>query len=238
MAKDLNIQFSGRIGPLIGCLRDGKYYYRSRPQKVRQTKATKQSSNNFGLASKAGKIMRLYLAQSIPNAKDLHMHKKLAGSIGNWLGLFKGLSPEPTAEIPFVNHFNFNPELRLEEKLKIVPDFKQTGPGITELQFPAFVPVSAVKAPAGTTHLEFCISSVALRLDDDACYGNTTVTITIPYSNTLQHAQQVALPLQTQAGNILIAALQLRYGVQEAGEMNYRKHAGKSIAGIVGAVYL
>jgi hypothetical protein len=106
------------------------------------------------------------------------------------------------------------------------------------LQLPAFVPVNHVKAPAGTTQLEFIISAVALRLGDDGCFGNCSHTITIPYNNTLQHAQQLALPLQTGPGNILIAALQLRYGVQQAGEINYRKFAGKSTAAIVGAVYL
>ncbi len=38
MAKELNMQFSGRIGPLVGCLRDGKYYYRSRPAKYAKPK--------------------------------------------------------------------------------------------------------------------------------------------------------------------------------------------------------
>jgi hypothetical protein len=238
MAKELNMQFSGRIGPLVGCLRDGKYYYRSRPQKVRQTRATKLSASYFGLAAKAGKIMRLYLAHSKPNAKDIHMQRKLESCISKWLRSDNGLPPKPTADIPFVNHFNFNPEIALEEKLKITTDFKQTGPDCTALQLPAFVPLDHIKAPAGTTHLQFCISAVALRLGDDSWFGNSSHTITIPHNNILQHAQEINLPLQTQTGNILIAALQLRFGVQEAGEINYRKFAGKSAAGIVGAINL
>jgi hypothetical protein len=238
MAKDLNIQFSGRIGPLVGCRRYGKYYYRCRPAKVHQTEATMLSSNNFGLASKAGKLMRLYLAASIPNIKDKHMQKRLAKHIASWLGLHKGLPPQPTADIPFVNRFNFNPEEGLEEKLKIAIGFSQTGPGLTVLQLPCFVPAYDVKAPSGTTHLEFCINAVALRPGDDGCYGSHNSTITIVYDNSMQQAQQVAIPLQTQPGNMLITAMQLRYGVQEAGEVNYRKFAAKSAAAIVGAVYL
>jgi hypothetical protein len=238
MAKNVNIQFSGSIGPLVGCVRYGKYYYRGKPDKVQQSAATKQSSNNFGLASKAGKIMRLYLAAAIPNATDGHMHKKLATSINKWLGLVKGLPPQPVKEIPFVNHFNFNPQQLLQEKLRIVISFTQTGPDNYEVQLPAFVPVNDIISPAGATHIEFCISTAALRLGDDTCFGNNSSTITIPYNNTLQPAQQIAMPLQTRPGNILIAALQLRFGVQEAGEINYRKFAGKATAAIVGAVYL
>ncbi|MEO8416941.1 MAG: hypothetical protein ABI472_24980 [Ginsengibacter sp.] len=238
MAKKLNMQFSGTIGPLVGCLRDGKYHYRSKPGKVEQTEATKQSSSLFGLAAKAGKIMRLYLAQSIPNAKDIHMQRRLEVSISKWLRIDKTLPPKPTDDIPFVNHFNFNPELPLEEVLRIALSFKQTGPGLAELQLPVFVPVTSIKAPAGTTYLQFCISAVALRLGDDGYFGSSTVTFTIPYNNDVQQSQQIAFDLQTQPGNILIAALQIRYGVEEGGNISYRKHAARSTAAIVGALYL
>lgn len=238
MAKETNIQFSGKIGPLVGCLRYGKYYYRSLPDKVKQTKATKRSSNYFGLAAKAGKIMRLYLAASIPNEKDIHMQRRLESCIGKWLRSDSKLSPEPTADIPFVNHFNFDIEQRLEEKLKIELIFKQTGTDLTELQIPAFIPVNAIKAPAGTTHLEFCFSAVALRLGDDSYYGSYSHTITMAYDEMLQNAQQVALPLKTKPGNILVAALQVRYGLQEAGEINYHKFKAKHVGAIVGAICL
>lgn len=238
MAKKLNIQFSGRIGPLVGCLRDGKYYYRGRPVKVKQTKATKQSAGHFGIAAKAGKIMRLNLAQSIPNTKDQPMQLSLASAIGKWLRIKSTLPPAPVSDIPFVNHFNFNPEVPLEEKLKIAIAFEHSGPGIAKLRLASFVPLQQVKAPAGTTHLQFSISAAALRLSDDTCYGSSHFTFTIPYNDTLNNAQEIALPLQTDPGNLLIAALQLRYGMNQAAEINYRKLAAKSTAAIVGAVYL
>ncbi len=182
--------------------------------------------------------MRLYLAQSIPDAKNIHMQRKLESSFSKWLRLENTMPPKPTNDIPFVNHFSFNPELKLKEKLKLSIGFKETGTHVTELQLSAFVPVDAVKAPAGTTHIEFCISGVALRLGDDGYYGSHSSTITMAYNNILQDARQIAIPVQTQPGNILIAALQLRYGVQEASVINYRKFAAKHVAGIVGAVYL
>jgi len=54
----------------------------------------------------------------------------------------------------------------------------------------------------------------------------------------LQPAQPIPLATQTQPGNILIAALQLRYGIQQVAEINYRKLAENRTAAIVGAVYL
>jgi hypothetical protein len=238
MAKKLNMQFSGTIGPLVGCQRYGTYYYRGRPASVQQTMATKKSAGRFGIASKAGKVMRSYLAKSIPNAKDLHMQRRLQNAIAAWLQLDIALPPKPTADIPFVNRFNFNPEIPLEEKLKIAIDFEQGGPGCTLLRIPAFVPVKQVKAPAGTTHLQFCISTAALRLSDDNCFGNHDCILTIPYNDALQPVQQITLPLQTMPGNLLIAALQIRFGILQSADINYRKLAAKSTAAIVGAVYL
>lgn len=237
MAKELNMQFSGRIGPLVGCLRDGKYYYRSRPGKVQQSKATKISSNYFGLAAKAGKIIRLYLAASIPAPKDLHMQRRLEACISKWLRSNDCLPPKPAGDIPFVNHFNFKPEITLEEKLKVPVGFIQTGTGIMTFRLPAIVPAKDVKAPAGTTHLEFCISSVSLRLGRDDCFGNSSHTITMPYNNILQHAQEIVMPLQTEPGNLLVAALQLRFGIEQQGGISYSKMKAKHVAAITGAVY-
>lgn len=237
MAKHLNVQFSGRIGPLVGCLRDGKYYYRSRPGKVRQTNATKASSGIFAVASKAGKIMRQYLEHSIPNPKDPNMQRQLLGRISNWLRTNNGLPPQATNDIPFVNHFNFNPARPLKEALRIQLSFIQTGTGQTQLQIPAFVPVEAIKAPAHTAQIDICISAVALRLDNNNIFGNESLTITVPYNNMLQPAQRILFPLQTRAGNILIAALQLRYQVVKGTQLIYAK-ADKVPAAIAGAVYL
>ena len=238
MAHDLNIQFSGRIGPLIGCLRNGKYYYRSRPNKVQQTKATQLSSNNFGLAAKAGKLIRLNLAQHLPSTKDQHMHKRLARCLADWLGQYKDQPVQPTAAIPLVDQFSFNPELRLAEQMKVVPVFSRTGPELTQLLLPAYIPATDIKAPAGTTHLEFCIHAVVLRLGDDACYGNYSHAFTIAYDNMMQDARQVNIALHTAAGKMVIASLRIRYGILQEGEINYSKWVNRTVAGIVGAIYV
>lgn len=237
MARELNMQFSGKIGPLIGCLRNGKYYYRGKSRKVKQTKATKASSSIFALASRAGCVMRQYLQHSIPNPKDKEMQCRLVGSISNWLRLGKEQPRQPTANIPFVNHFEFNPAKPLEYAWRQSPGFMLAGPGMAELQVPAFVPVETIKAPANTTHIQLCISAVALQLDSYSNFGAESLTIDMPYDDTAQASQSITLPLQTEPGNILIAALQIRYGTEKAGRLTYLK-ADKMPAAILGAVYL
>lgn len=238
MAKQLNMQFSGRIGPLVGCLRDGKYYYRSRSKSPKQTDATQKAAGKFGLAARACKVMRTNLLPCIPNPRDKDMRLRLEGRIRLWLGQQGSMPLQATADIPFVNHFNFNAADRLVERFTINPVFSITGPGSAMLQLPAFIPANQVKAPAGTTHLQLTIAAVALRLNDYTCYGSNSTVITLPYNAVLQPAQEFNMDLQAEPGNILVAAMQLRYGVQEGVAVSYRKHESKTVAAIVGAMYM
>ena len=165
------------------------------------------------------------------------MQRRLVGSISNWLRLGKGQPLQTTTDIPFVNHFNFNPAKPLDDAWRLSPGFTVTGPGMAQLQVPAFVPVEAIKAPANTTHIQLCISAVALRPDSYSSFGTESLTIDMVYNDTVQPALSIALQLQTEPGSILIAALQLRYGVEKGGQLTYLK-PDKLPAAIVGALYL
>ena len=235
MAKEINMQFSGQIGPLVGCLRYGKYYYRSRPATVKQSRATQASSSIFGLASTAGKIIRHGLVHSIPNSLDMKMQQQLAGCISKWLRL--DMSPQSTTAIPFVHHFNFNPARPLEETMLIPLEFIPLSPGTCQLQIPAFVPVTAIKTPAHTTQVECCISAVVLAPGGSTSTDNTTHTLTVPYTDELQAAQDIPLPLQTQPGYMVIVALRLRYIIEKGTGFTYAA-TDKEPAAIIAAVYL
>ncbi|MET3880872.1 hypothetical protein [Chitinophaga sp. OAE865] len=78
MAKQTGlIQFTGKLGNVIGYRRNGACYLRSLPEKVRQTTATRQASRNFGIASSKGKLIR----QAIVPHLDIFP----GGSMGNCL---------------------------------------------------------------------------------------------------------------------------------------------------------
>lgn len=56
MGKQVSIiKFTGHVGNLIGYRRNGEYFSRSAPEKVRRTAATRRAARAFGVASrKAG----------------------------------------------------------------------------------------------------------------------------------------------------------------------------------------
>lgn len=71
MAKQTGIlPFTGKLGNLIGYRRNGSYFVRSMPEEVRQTTATRQSSRNFGIASRTGKLIRQAITPQLSIGRD------------------------------------------------------------------------------------------------------------------------------------------------------------------------
>ncbi|ASZ14210.1 hypothetical protein KTO58_02930 [Chitinophaga pendula] len=59
MAKQRGpITFSGNLYDVIGYRRNGKFFARSRPTAVRQTRATRKAAQSFGAASRKGRLIR------------------------------------------------------------------------------------------------------------------------------------------------------------------------------------
>ena len=64
------IRFTGRVGDLISYYRNGMHCLRSRPATVHQTKATRQAAQQFGIASRKGKLIRQAFAPHLNGRKD------------------------------------------------------------------------------------------------------------------------------------------------------------------------
>ncbi len=67
------VTFTGKVGGLIGYKRNGKYFLRSVPEKVRQSKATKRAAKRFGAASRKGALIRSAWRQSWISSAMAHM---------------------------------------------------------------------------------------------------------------------------------------------------------------------
>lgn len=157
MARDIQFRIKGRMGNLVFYERWGKIYARSHGGPIRQSEATKKANTKFGQASSIAKWQRQLLLPAIPNARSLPMQRKFTGALSNWLRSYAG-EPGPTENMAFVNHFNFNPDAPLETALRVPVGFSQSAKGIFTCSLPAFVPVQAIKAPAGTSNISLLIA--------------------------------------------------------------------------------
>ena len=108
MALQIANYISGKMDNIIFYERSGKFFARSMPVKVKQTEATKKRSMNFGIASARGEALRHLLIPSQPFPKDRKMQNRFAGAIAKWLQLSNIEALQPTNDVPFVNHFDFN----------------------------------------------------------------------------------------------------------------------------------
>jgi hypothetical protein len=86
MAKVTDVFLNGTIGNVVFYRRMGTQCARSRPLDVKQSAATKIRSANFGIAARAGKVLRSGLTASMPNATDRSMQSRFSGAIAKRLG--------------------------------------------------------------------------------------------------------------------------------------------------------
>ncbi len=73
MAKVTDVFLNGTIGNVVFYRRLGTNCARSRALHVMQSEATKIRSANFGIAARAGSVLRSWLTPSMPNARDRSM---------------------------------------------------------------------------------------------------------------------------------------------------------------------
>jgi len=106
MPSQINVQITGRIQNVVFYKLGDKYYARSVPGKVKQTKGTKKCATEFGKASRIGATLRKQLLPVIPFPADNKMQTSLVSVLFQWLR--SEHDPlQPCYEVPFLNNFQF-----------------------------------------------------------------------------------------------------------------------------------
>lgn len=146
MAKQASLlRFTGKIGDLIGYCREGEYFTRSVPGKVRQTPGTKRAAYNFGIASRKGRLVRNAFAA------DLNVH--CDSSAGNRLnGMFvKAGRNNPAA----LAGFKFNKHTSVDRFFTLTPLLSEDGK--------LHIPAQQLRKLKGISRLE--VKLIASRID-------------------------------------------------------------------------
>ena len=124
MALQVGIhKFTGRLDNVIGYRRNGRYFFRSMPDKVRQTAATKRAARSFGIASRKGKLIRSAFRPHLDVRYDCSLVNRL-----NKLVIQAGRN-----NFPDLQGFHFNRHTGLE-KLFTIPLTEGEGIPMNTLQ--------------------------------------------------------------------------------------------------------
>jgi len=107
MPSQINVQITGRIQNIVFYKMGDKYYARTIPARVKQTKATKKRANEFGKASRTGKSLRQQLFPVIPFPSDNKMQTRLVSAVFQWVRSDSYDPEDPCDQVPHVSTFQF-----------------------------------------------------------------------------------------------------------------------------------
>lgn len=179
------LNFTGKLGNMIGYRRNGTYFTRSMPASVKQTTATQRASRDFGIASRKGKLIRRAI---VP-----HLHLPHDGSLVNRLN--KTLIQSGTN----LKGFRFNRHAAITQFFTVPPVVSQSGT--------CNIPAQTLLPPPTATHLEITAMAVRINFAERRITGNSTTAITIDLNKPFDGA---ILETNTPGKGTLLILLQVK----------------------------
>lgn len=203
--------FVGRIGNVIHYQMGDKFYTRSLPRKYKQTKATKAKSNEFGMASTIGMVIRRKMESVIFDASDRKMHTRLVGLIYSWLQLARHRQASKVTQ-PDFQLFKFNSvgpgvKARLNFEIKI----SQPVSGQIQISIPSLIPSEAFRAPKRASAVVCKFASVVMDIEGKKEIGNAKDEIVYDLNEKRVEAKNIIQALPKKAGTLLLTGLYLEY---------------------------
>lgn len=239
MAKNPELFFSGRIGPVVMVKRGNKWHGRAYQPIVKQSAPTIVCSSNFGKASTAGKHLRnLLLPVIMPFDKVSSMQSKFMGCINRWLKSVGMHALPATDDISTFYQFDFNTTKHVvnnwQQQLQVAYPTHDS----VQVTIPAFVATDAIRAPAKTTAIICTIIVACCKLTHGVALGSSEVVITYPYTNTPVPEQTITLAATSESDALIVTGVSVRYLLND-GSVN-GSICGKEIympCGVIAAAY-
>jgi len=185
------LKFTGRLDNVIGYRRNGKYFLRSMPDKVRQTASTKRAARRFGMASRKGKLIR--------KAVRPYLDMRYDGTLVNRLNkLFIQAGPD---QFPNLQGFHFNRHTGIEKLFVIPPVFTVNGT--------LHIPAQELLPQGNNTHVELRLIATRISFAENRVIS-TEVSTAIIELNGDEPFNGMALSIPVDGEGTLIVALQYR----------------------------
>ncbi|HEY0612720.1 MAG TPA: hypothetical protein VGD35_23750 [Chitinophaga sp.] len=192
MALQVGIcKFTGRLDNVIGYRRNGKYFLRSMPDKVRQTAATKRAARHFGMASRKGKLIR--------KAFRPHLDMRYDGTLVNRLN--KLFIQAGRDNFPNLQGFHFNRHTGLEKLFIEPPVFTVNGT--------LHIPAQELLPQGNNTHVELRLIATRISFTANRVIS-TDVSTAIIKLNEDERFNGIALNVPIEGEGVLMVALQYR----------------------------
>jgi hypothetical protein len=213
LAIQHNINLKGKLANIIMYERDGKYYARTAPARVRQTKATRKSAGEFGEASRISAGLRLGLGNALDGAANTNkLRNRLLPALIQ-LGRTKK-TPGQNIDIPGLVGHQFNADISINDRFKKKPLIEWRPDQIT-LTFPLIKPAKEISAPARTGSVVFEIAATSFPLSDPRQTAGTHITqFIIDHTAESIASRQIQIPFGVKPGELAVVMLSITYEVK------------------------
>lgn len=183
------LQFTGRLGNVIGYRRSGRYFLRSMQETVRQTTATRRASRDFGIASRKGKLIRRAVLSQLQVTHD--------GSLVNRLN--KILIQTAKNNLQSLEGFRWNKHTGISTFFSQQPTIAANGM--------VKIPAQVISPTGAFTHLEVSAIAVRINFTERRVTGRHISSVKINLQEPFQGAE---LEANVPGNGTLLVVLQVR----------------------------
>ena len=212
MGRIKKSNITGAVGNLIFYEFRGTPVIRTKPRRVRQTKETKASASDFGLATTYSMYLRAGLKSVTRYANDRSFMYRMNTALLQWLGANKEENADPSKNIQALVGMELNEQAQFNRRIKLetTVDFNQ--PGKIIISIPAFTPKKDIKAPPRTHKIRLTVMVVYHNTgENEQTHRNAhpyfLEHLEYKYDHTMIEARQLEIPGDILAGDIVLAAI-------------------------------
>lgn len=205
-------QLNGAIGPIIFQQRYGKTIVRSKPDRIRQTQATKSSGSEFQYCSRWSKYLRLGLQPLWLGNTDSLVSQRLTALLYTTLqkntALPKGERNWSNTDISSLKGFEVNSHSLFDSYFKMEIGAELTASRTLKITVPELITAQSIRYPDGCTDAELVCCITATRISTGELVNTVVESFALPKSSNALNIpafESESLP----AGCIILAAAQL-----------------------------
>lgn len=209
--------FIGTYNGVVGYRVGNKHFFRSIPDEVKQTSATKRASEDFGKASTCGKLIRKALHQAMDLPQDRFLTNRLNRTFAQIIRADR--THKPGKKIPLPEHlsklkgFAFNKEVKIDTVLLGL----QAETEQQEYISVSIPHISKIHRTRNTTHVEIKAIAISANFAKETFRQTTSEAVMINVRETLQ---PLGLTLPRPGSEATIIILQVRAYQLKDGTLN------------------
>ena len=228
MARQKKVILSGKLANLIFYESWGKAHVRTKPVRVRQTKATKASAQKFGKAVRISKALREGVSPILPDYKN----RTLMHRVNNVM--LQTLSHQLPLDVSLLNGFQFYEDRDFTGEFRIALSVEWNKKNVI-IHIPEFIPATDLVAPRSTKVVQLKLAVTGCELKNMGHIDSHSTTIEIAYNKEKVPARQVVFPFATKSNSLSIVVAVLNNGINKENISRSKPSRQWNPAEIIGA---